>query len=262
MSNFVRLSSLLLVFLLYFLSSSAQTLRIWKNGSQLYSVEVSGVDSVSFSHKVVASPELVDLGLSVKWASFNLGAAKPEETGDFYMWGETTTATERMCSWITYNYANGAENKLTKYVPEDKASEYGNDGYSDDKKILEPDDDAAHVALGGKWRMPTIEEWLELSNNCTWERTELNGVIGYKVTSRKEALKGNSIFLPINGIHIDDYFRNQDNCYYWSSSLGDSYPYHAKFFISTNAFAPAIKNYRESMDGVRSAGLTIRPVSD
>jgi hypothetical protein len=89
MENLIRTLSLLLAFVATSALSSAQILRVWKNGTQLYSVEVSGVDSISFFSpenlpKDVAVPELVDLGLSVKWASFNLGATKPEEFGDYF----------------------------------------------------------------------------------------------------------------------------------------------------------------------------------
>ena len=70
-------------------------------------------------------PEVVDLGLSVKWSSMNLGAECPEGYGDYFMWGEITPANDRDCSWSTYKYANGAEDMLTKYVPKPNGSTIG-----------------------------------------------------------------------------------------------------------------------------------------
>ena len=126
---------------------------------------------------VTPKPEAVDLGLSVKWASFNLGASKPEEYGDHYAWGEITSKDNY--SWTTYKWCTGAEDKLTKYCPKDKAGDWDAtakpDGPDGEVKLL-PSDDVAHVKLGGKWRMPTDAEWKELLENCTWTHSSLNDV--------------------------------------------------------------------------------------
>ncbi|MBR4119245.1 MAG: InlB B-repeat-containing protein [Bacteroidales bacterium] len=113
----------------------------------------------------------VDLGLSVKWATCNVGAESPEDYGDYYAWGETTTKS----SYTSSNYT-----------------------YSSNPTSLPLSADAARVNWGGSWRMPTIYEQEELinTNNCTWTWTTQNGVNGYKVTSKKN---GNSIFLPAAG---------------------------------------------------------------
>ena len=161
----------------------------------------------------------VDLGLSVKWATCNVGATTPEGYGNYYAWGETTPKTTY--DWSTYKYCNGAWNTMTKYC---KSSNYGT---VDNKTTLELTDDAAHVNWGGSWRMPTLAEQNELmdTNNCTWTWTTQNGVNGYKVTSKKN---GNSIFLPAAG------YRLGSNLYsagsyggYWSSSLLTSDSYRA-----------------------------------
>ena len=117
-------------------------------------------------------PEAVDLGLSVKWASFNLGASKPEEHGDYYAWGETEPyydsfdpltwmeGKEPGYDWATYVFCNGSYNNLTKY---------NNDisyGLVDNKMSLNQDDDAAYRHWGGSWRMPTQSEFQELIDNC------------------------------------------------------------------------------------------------
>ncbi len=264
MKNLIRTLSLLLAFVATSALSSAQTLRVWKNGTQLYSVEVSGVDSISFFStenlpKDVAVPELVDLGLSVKWATFNLGATKPEEFGDYYMWGEATPATDRDCSWEGYSLANGTSNddpKLTKYVPESEASKYGDNGFFDNKSVLDPEDDAAHVALGGKFRMPTLEEFKELYENCTWTWTQLNGVNGYLVTSKKDGFTDRSIFIPAAGFRGGSAFEYQGfEGNYWSASLGEK--------NTNSAYLYGLRENNYGWGGFyRYRGLPIRPVSE
>ena len=158
--------------------------------------------------------EYVDLGLSVKWATCNVGANSPEDYGDYFAWGETEPKTTY--SWSTYKYCNGTYKTITKYCTK---SSYGT---VDNKTTLELSDDAAHVNWGGKWRMPTRAEQDELrdTNNCTWTWTTQNGVKGYKVTSKKN---GNSIFLPAAGSRDDDYlFDAGSGGGYWSSSLNTS----------------------------------------
>ena len=156
------------------------------------------------------------------WAKCNIGASKPEEYGDYYAWGETKTKSNY--SWSTYKWANGTYNKLTKYCPTDKADYWDGTGSPDGKTVLDPEDDVAHVKLGGKWRMPTDAEWTELRNsdNCTWTWTTQNGVYGRKVTSKKN---GNSIFLPAAGSRDGTllYYAGSYGSY-WSSSLSAGFP--------------------------------------
>ena len=168
----------------------------------------------------------VDLGLSVKWATFNVGASKPEEYGDYYAWGETEAKSDY--SWSTYKYCNGSSSTMTKYCND---SYFGNNGFTDTKTTLDPEDDVAHVKWGGSWRMPTKTELSELSNNnnCTWHWTTQNGVNGYLVTSKKSGHEGASIFLPAAGTRYDTSLDDAGFCgYYWSSSLyTGGYPYDA-----------------------------------
>ena len=150
----------------------------------------------------------VDLGLSVKWASCNLGASAPEEFGDYYAWGETETKGNYRLE--TYKWCQGSYNTLTKY---NNGSYHGT---VDNKTVLDPKDDVAHVKLGGSWRMPTKAELDELMNNCTWTWTTLNGASGFKVTGSN----GNSIFLPAAGSRNGTVFNYvAEHGYYWSSSL-------------------------------------------
>lgn len=133
----------------------------------------------------------VDLGLSVKWATCNVGASKAEDYGSYFAWGET--APKDSYTWENYKWANGSETTMTKYCTD---SNYGNNGFTDGKTTLEPEDDAATVNMGGNWRMPTLEEAKELVDNCTWKWTSRNGINGYEVKSKTN---GNSIFLPAAG---------------------------------------------------------------
>lgn len=198
--------------------------------------------------------EYVDLGLSVKWATCNVGANMPEGYGDYYAWGET--ATKSFYEWKTYKYGegDGDENpeKLTKYC---NNSAWGYNGYSDDKTVLEPTDDVAHVKWGGNWRIPTVAEWDELLNddNCTWSSTTQNGVRGIVVTSKKTGYTNKSIFLPYAGYKFDQPYSVNSVGYYWSSSLYDSYQFNAWNAVFVNGSHNKDYRYRDS-------GISVRPV--
>ncbi len=158
--------------------------------------------------------QYIELGLSVRWATYNVGASKPEEYGDYYAWGETEPKT--VYSRPTYKWynCNGPYDTLTKYNTD---SRYGT---VDNKTTLDPEDDVAHVKWGGTWRMPTIAEQDELRNNCTWTWTTLNGVNGYIVTSNKSGYTDRSIFLPAAGFRYVTDLSGVGSCgFYWSSSL-------------------------------------------
>ena len=193
--------------------------------------------------------EYVDLGLSVKWATFNVGATKPEEYGDYYAWGETET--KDTCNWSTYKWCNGSISTLTKYCND---SSYGHNGFTDTKTTLDPDDDVAHVKWGGDWRMPTKGEFTELFNNCTWTWTKLNGVNGYRVTSKKSGYTDRSIFLPAAGYRGDTSLGNVGSYgNYWSSSLYTGGPFSAWIVVFGSG-------YRNASNGYRFYGLSVRPV--
>ena len=196
---------------------------------------------------------MVDLGLSVKWAAFNVGAIKPEEYGDYYAWGETEAKIDY--SWSTYKWCNGSDHTLTKYC---NKSDYGYNGFKDAKTTLDPEDDVAHVKWGGNWRMPTSGELDELRNNCTctWYSSgnaEFNGVAGYKVTSNIEGYTDRFIFLPAAGYRRDTSL-NYAGTYgdYWSSSL-DSSP-DAAWYL----FFASYSNITSSRG--RHQGHPVRPV--
>ena len=204
-------------------------------------------------------PEAVDLGLSVKWASLNLGASAPEELGDYFAWGDVRLYyysrnpilwngwVSGGYTWDTYKWAKGEKTKLTKYCSSDNADYWAGEGSPDGKTVLDPEDDAAHVLLGGKWRLPTREEMRELLNNCTSIKPSGSNVVVF--TSKSN---GNSIRLPASG-------RYEGKTLSWS--------YYACYWTSTVIYCMAFSmEYPDSMDEIASIyrlyGLQIRPVTD
>ena len=191
------------------ISASAQFYIYCKDGSVIV------VDSISMIAPVEKpnsenGHDWVDLGLpsGLKWATCNVGANAPEEYGDYFAWGETTT--KDTYNWSTYKYCNGSYTTLTKY---NANSSYGS---VDNKTQLELSDDAAAVNWGGAWRMPTDAEMTELRTECTWTWTSKGSVNGYQVTGPN----GNSIFLPAAGYRRSSGLDGAgSDGYYWSSSL-------------------------------------------
>ena len=188
-------------------------------------------------------PKYVDLGLpsGVKWATFNVGANSPEESGDYYAWGETSPKSSY--TWLNYKWCEGSYNMLTKYNCDSSK------GVVDYKTILDPEDDAATVNWGQGWRIPTKAEFDELIDNCTWTWSSINGVYGYEVKSNTN---GNSIFLPSVGYYNDNTFQTYSSRYR-SSSLGVNTP---PYFLNFNASYIQI-----IFQGNQSDGYAIRPVS-
>ncbi len=182
--------------------------------------------------------QAIDLGLSVKWAPMNVGAAKPEDFGDDFAWGEVESKSSY--TWDTYKWCGSGWSEyghpsLKKYCTNYKQ------GSVDDRIVLEAEDDAATANWGEHWRMPTKAEWEELCDNCIWTQTKQNLVIGYLVTSK---LNGNSIFLP------KKYLDNEIGAY-WSSSL----------FPSSSSFAYVLSTGSISVNNARRyIGLSIRPI--
>ena len=187
--------------------------------------------------------EYVDLGLSVKWATCNVGASTPEGYGYYFAWGETQPKSTY--NWSTYKWCNGSYNKQTKYNP------YSTYGTVDNKTTLDLSDDAARANWGGSWRMPTKAEQDELRNNCTWTWTTQNGVNGYKVTSKSN---GNSIFLPAAGARYGSSLYSAGSYgKYWSSSLYTNCPdaAYVLVFLSDNVVLGSFS---------RDFGQSVRPV--
>lgn len=165
----------------------------------------------------------VDLGLSVLWATCNLGADKPTEYGNYYSWGDPTPKstfgeTEKESERIA---------KLKDYLiwdPSGMITNFSGTEY-----------DAAYVALGNPWRMPTLEDFQELRSKCTIETNiEIDGIKGNRYTGPN----GNSIFFPYGGVYQEDptnnYIigllgRNQEGRYWTSSYGGEGYGMSPRF---------------------------------
>ena len=216
-------------------------------------------------------PEVVDIGLvvngkTIKWASFNLGASKEYEYGDYYAWGETEPKDEY--SDKNYKHCNGVLHKLIAYCPKDLADYWDSsikpDG-PDGVLQLNPSDDAAHVHLGGKWRLPTKEEFqalLDLKNDTEhyeWEKWAAISVDGKDIHGLRITQKstGNSIFFPAAGFcnftDIGDSAGTKGE--YWASSLDVNYPIASDdlYFDANDAYCFGTQRY---------CGHSIRPVCE
>ena len=205
----------------------------------------SFTDGPDYANTYINGHEYVDLGLSsgTKWATCNVGASKPEEYGGYYAWGETEEKDDY--TWETYKWCDGDEYSLTKYCTD---SYYGK---IDNRTVLAPEDDVAHVKWGGTWRMPTIEEIKELLNECSWQWTNRRGVDGYRVIGPN----GKSIFLPAAGYRDGAEADSRGSLgRYWSSSL------------DSNDSGYACTLYFDGGDHfwdyyIRYCGHSVRPVS-
>ncbi len=190
--------------------------------------------------------QVIDLGLSVKWASCNLGASRPEEYGGYYAWGEVEPKDDY--SWETYKWCKYDGATLTKYCIK---PDYAFNGNIDFKRVLDPEDDAARVKLGGKWRLPTEKEVQELLELCSQEVVEINGVRGFKITSN---MNGKSIFLPAAGCRTARGLSGDESLgYYYTSYVNKSVPYLAVCLLLG-------RRTGLSGDPPRSSGCSIRPV--
>lgn len=207
--------------------------------------------------------DYVDLGLpsGLKWATCNVGATNPEDFGDYFAWGETEPyyteghAQDNPCTnwkagktagydWPSYKWHNGSDNPFTKYCVD------SSHGTVDNKTVLDPEDDAARQNWGGLWRMPTLSEFQELENNCTWEWSRQNTVYGYKITGSND----NWIFLPGARRRSDRIINGSVNSYgnYWSSTLSSIFAYDL-YFTPTGYINPITY-------GTRCDGMSVRPV--
>ncbi len=171
----------------------------------------------------------VDLGLSVKWATCNIGADSPEECGDYFAWGEIR--------------------KKKTYTPDTSHT------YNADMECISGNSnyDAARANWGSTWRLPTDEEIKELLSKCVAKWTTQNGIKGVLIRS---TINGHSIFLPAAGWHEGkDLYRNKEYCRYWSGSSNKGKQITA-IILHCNSNC----NIWCSID--RSFGFCIRPVSD
>ncbi|MBR1474227.1 MAG: hypothetical protein IJ613_01470 [Muribaculaceae bacterium] len=216
------------------MTTEAQIFQIEKNDGSLIELEVSNIkemrfktDANPYDDKTPDNVEIVDLGLSVNWASVNLGAETVYEPGNLFAWAEI--ASKEWYSWSTYKYGASAAS-LTKYNQSDALSR------------LQNEDDAAKNMWGGDWRMPTRAEFQELIDNCDIDYTATEGgYSGVRLTSKVEGYEGASIFLPACGWIQDEYptYDGQLSTYWTSECVNSateismpSFAFAAEFWIA------------------------------
>lgn len=214
--------------------------------------------------------EYVDLGLSVKWATCNVGATKPEEFGDYFAWGEIKTKDSyllenyRFCSkcesWVSAEFSKytfkveEARTRSRYWVKPIIVNPEVDEGVYDKIETLQLEDDAAHQNLGGVWRTPTVDEFLELRNECLWQWITLGGVEGFKVSGRKPGFEDRFIFLPAAGYRSSTAIQclGSDG-YYWTSTVNNkksSTALYISFGINSVSLCASSRSY----------GLAVRPV--
>ncbi len=188
--------------------------------------------------------QYVDLGLpsGLMWSDRAIGAAGPVDNGDYFAWGETESKSEFTAA--NYKFGPmGSYEEIYKYNKEDG------------KTVLDPEDDAARVLWGGRWRMPTKDECLELEEKCTWTLTEHLGVSTYKV----EGPNGNCIYLHQCGYFYDKLRDYGKTGYYLSSSV---FTESANYINITHAYIIKVNTrfYSGDSSNRRYCGSLVRPV--
>lgn len=204
----------------------------WKKG-QTYNYPIT----LTKVEEELTEGDAIDLGLSVMWASKNVGANSPEEYGGYFAWGETSLKSSYYYgSSVTYNLS------ITELESKSIIGANGN---------LTASYDVATAKMGSDWRMPTSAEIQELRDKCTWKWTTQNGVNGRKVIGPN----GNSIFLPAAGYRSgSDLGWEGAGGHYWSASpASDSYGAYSLSFSSID--------YNRTYDN-RYDGHSVRPVYD
>lgn len=212
------------------------------------------------------SIEMVDLGLSVKWAQYNFGVNPTKLTeaadwyGNFYAWGELETKSDY--SWTQYlRHSNGNYDEdeeftkaFTKYVPTDKENDYwAGEGNADNKLVLEAVDDICTATYGAGYRMPTkteIDKLITLPNEWVEDYNGISGLNGRVFTGN-----GNTLFIPAAGYYDGSSHKSGGpDCCLWSSSLNIDYPEYV-WYLNFTSFNFIYTNY-----GKRCRGFSVRAV--
>lgn len=223
------------------ISQTQDVMTVKLKDGTLHEFKVEEVGEVTFGSSEISPScpvaEAIDLGLpsGTKWASWNVGASKPEEYGGYYAWGETEE--KDYYDWSTYTHCDGSGESCHHIGDDIAGTEY----------------DVAHVKWGSSWRMPTKAQRDELKENCTREWTQLNGVNGTLVTG----LNGNTIFLPAAGycdlFGLSRYAGSVG--YYWLSSHYSSYyerHSYSLYFTSSGGWYSIFSDDRDKGFSVRA----------
>lgn len=188
--------------------------------------------------------DYVDLGLpsGTKWATMNVGASSPEGYGKYFAWAETENKSKY--NWSTYKYSdNGSSSVFTKY------------NTTDGKTVLDTEDDAASVNMGGQWHTPTREQFNELLNTTyvtrTWvtnyQGTYKNGMLFTSVADNTKTL-----FLPAAGVYSGgSTYENGQKGNYWTREYKSA---EISYYVTTSGGDNA------AHEGTRWTGYTVRGV--
>lgn len=208
----------------------ADVMLIFQPAAAVLSFPIARIEWMDFA--TVPETELyeaVDLGLTVRWAVFNIGATTPEGYGDFFAWGETTAKDSYSEATYTH-YDAGAYRHIGANIC---GTQY----------------DAARQAWGGLWRLPTRSEVADLMSKCTWQAETLNGVSGYRVTGTN----GQSIFLPAAGYMEGSEQKEQGTGgFYWTGNVNRS--------MTSAAYNLNFRGYDDEWSASRALGFTLRAV--
>ncbi len=203
---------------------------------------------------VWTATEYVDLGLSVKWAKANLGAADWTKNGDYYAWGEVEPYYTQLTPYVAWkdgksngyawaSYSLGDGETFSKYSTGTSTN-------------LAPEDDAATYNLKGIWRIPSSDDYNELRSNCTflWTQNVLaSGFYGYQITSNVVGYTENYIALPAANQYVGTSNGGLKRLYYW---LSTSWSYDG-----AKAYGVYLTDETKSKTGRdRYEGNSIRPV--
>ena len=193
--------------------------------------------------------EYVEIG-GIKWATMNIGATSPTESGLYFQWGDTQGYTddgimedEKYFNWASYKYWSTSR-IITKY------------NATDAKTVLDAEDDAVSAAWGGGWRMPTSKEFKALHNavNAVWATDyQGSGINGLVLTDKKDSSK--VLFFPAAGYAVNGSVGRVGTVgFYWSSSL-DSYNVNNAYYLYFGSKYVDWGNY-----GFRYGGCPVRGI--
>lgn len=225
----------------------------------------------------ISTDQAVDLGTAVLWASWNVGATKPEEPGRYYAWGETEEQTgENAYTMTSYKYFTtyNAATYVNKYLTDATHTHLGI-GTPDNLVVLEDADDVARKEWGSGWRMPLKSDIKDLFDKTSaLDDYEYNGVKGVIFLGKNE-YKDRCIFIPHGGYKSYSTIEYPEDAFLWTASLCTSaegvtrreYIDYAAFVLQTkdpDTGSPFFFSSWQSpsIGGARQAGRNVRPVKD